>query len=216
MKYPRLIPSLDKALPFVSQISSEIFPIYFQPASEPRGLDFKEEALAVLRGIVWTPTPSRSPTIRAPYRERRPRRHTGPRRATLENVERRKAPIRTRAARLSIRLSDDQKSAILRAAAAAGQTPTDYILGALSSRPRLRERKIGWHVAFRQDLLQLAAPKAELNRVGNNLNQITRQIHRGHELSQLAESLASVLADVRAAQDRLDQVVDQLADRLSS
>lgn len=97
----------------------------------------------------------------------------------------------------SLRLSEAEAVEIEARQQAAGISFNAYACACMlgDSGPRRRRRPTVERAA-------LAAATAELNRVGNNVNQLARAINRGRDADALAETLAElrgVLAVVREA-----------------
>ena len=114
---------------------------------------------------------------------------------------RRKPPERGKAGgrphRATLRLTEDERAVLEGRATEAGLSVASYLRAAAlgQSGPRARRRPTVERAA-------LIAATAELNRVGNNVNQLARAINRGREADVLAETLAElrgVLAVVRDA-----------------
>lgn len=94
-------------------------------------------------------------------------------------------------ARVAFRVTDAERLQIEAAAAAAGLSVSEYARALiLTARPPRRSRdKVS------------AGTLAELNRVGVNLNQITRALNRNPQA--VPASLPQVVSEVRAAVERL-------------
>jgi hypothetical protein len=114
---------------------------------------------------------------------------------------RRKPPQRGKAGgrphQKPVRFNDTELAAAEARAQAAGLKLAGYLRAAAlgESGPRARRRPT-------VDRAALIAATAELNRVGNNVNQLARAINRGREAEDLAATLAElrgVLATVREA-----------------
>lgn len=104
-------------------------------------------------------------------------------------VKRRKSDRRQRSGLVQVRVTEAEAAEFERRAEAAGfQTVADFIrarcIAAQPTRARL-------------DVVQLLKVEAAVNRVGNNVNQVTAGVHRrdlvtGADLAVLADALATI------------------------
>lgn len=103
-------------------------------------------------------------------------------------TSRRKSETRQRTETLFARVTPDEKSAIQARADRAGLASAAFLraIALGEAGPRARRRPPVDHVVIRQLL-------GELNRVGNNINQIARSLNSGEDLNipELREALAA-------------------------
>lgn len=115
-----------------------------------------------------------------------------------------KAPERGKAGgrphRAILRLTTDERTTLEARATAAGLSVASYLRTAAlgTSGPRARRRPT-------IDREALMTATAELNRVGNNLNQLARAIHQGRDADELAETLAELRATASAIREALQR-----------
>lgn len=103
--------------------------------------------------------------------------------------------------RMNLRLGDDEKAAIEAAATLARKTPTSYAtdvavavaMGTLTPIP----------TNYQEELRELVDARLALTRIGTNLNQITRVLNSGGDVTQ--EQLDAILERVGDAVRRVDE-----------
>ena len=98
-------------------------------------------------------------------------------------VKRPKAVNRKRCERLSICLTPDEKKLIQSQANTAGMSMTDFVMASVEAKPIIV-------ITGLPELL------LEINRHGNNLNQLTRRVHQHGNVS-----LAEIISTCRACQN---------------
>lgn len=108
-----------------------------------------------------------------------------------------KSEKRQRAARLFLRLTAEEKAAILARADKAGMTPPAYLrAAALGTAGPRAQRRIPADAGLLRQVL------GHLGRVGNNLNQIARHLNRGREDDQY-EALDAALHELAGIRDMI-------------
>ena len=96
-------------------------------------------------------------------------------------------PVQRRSRTVGVRVSRPEWDTLVARAAAAGQRPSAYIRAAALA--RVRPAREAAEVASVED-------RRELRRIGNNLNQVARQLH-GWRTSSVVRTLLSTLADLQ-------------------
>ncbi|MFK0172912.1 plasmid mobilization protein [Streptomyces sp. NPDC090306] len=117
---------------------------------------------------------------------------------------------RKRANRLTARLTKTEYDEIVAAARARAVTAARFLVAAGLAAAR---GNLPVEPTERRDVAvdELAAARAQLSRVGNNLNQLTRLANSGEIPSP--DDLASILSRVRSAIGRVDRAADGLVSR---
>ena len=102
--------------------------------------------------------------------------------------------------RAILRLTAKERATLEARATAAGLSVASYLRTAAlgTSGPRARRRPT-------IDREALMTATAELNRVGNNLNQLARAINQGRDADELAETLAELRATATAIREALQR-----------
>ncbi len=99
---------------------------------------------------------------------------------------------------VSVRLTNDEESALRQQAATAGRTLSDTIRERLAVPPRRNRRH--------PKAMDLAASLAALGRIGGNLNQLAKLCHqRGDGPGQ--DVLLQALSEIRAARETIEREV---------
>ena len=102
--------------------------------------------------------------------------------------------------RAILRLTAEERTTLETRATGAGLSVASYLRTAAlgTSGPRARRRPT-------IDREALMTATAELNRVGNNLNQLARAINQGRDADELAETLAELRATATAIREALQR-----------
>lgn len=123
-----------------------------------------------------------------------------------------------RDARVNVRLSEDEASAVAEAARAAGQTPSTWLaeVGVAvatngvpqgQNRGESADRELA-AIAAREQMLALGRLRAQLASIGNNVNQIARGVNAGQPVE--AAQAGALWTYIRENVDRLDGELDRL------
>jgi hypothetical protein len=91
---------------------------------------------------------------------------------------------------VGLRLSDAQHAEVVAAAAAAGLTPGGFAAEVTLAATRGEASRVVERAALREALVELAAARTQVARVGGNLNQAVRALHSAGEVPELLEVVA--------------------------
>uniref|UniRef100_A0AAU2AF08 MobC family plasmid mobilization relaxosome protein n=1 Tax=Streptomyces sp. NBC_00093 TaxID=2975649 RepID=A0AAU2AF08_9ACTN len=109
---------------------------------------------------------------------------------------------------IASRFNDDEKQSVLAAAAACAMTPSGFLAHAALSAARDLTRTAAEVAGEREVIAELFALRRHLGQIGNNVNQVAKNLNSGREAPQ-AEA---VLAAVRRAAQRVDAFTQRYLD----